>query len=393
MTFDPELATQAYMATLKGAARARSDAYFEGGYWLLLINLVVSLLISWLILRTGFARALRERVERWTARPFLQALVFMLPFSLVLWALNFPLDYYEGYWREHFYQMSTQTFGAWLGDNIKGLVISLFFVPPLVAALYAAMRRLQQRWWMAAAIVTPFLLMFFIVIAPVFLAPVFNKYTALSDPKVRDPILAMARANGVPAENVYQFDASRRTKRVSANVSGAFGTIRVSLNDNLLSRCPPEGVMAVMGHELGHYVLNHVIRHVVYLGVLFAAGFWFANWFFHSVLARWGAAWGVRGIGDIAGLPLLSAGLAIFMFLATPVRNTIIRVAEVESDYYGLNAARQPDAMADVFLMLSEYRKMHPGKWEEIIFFDHPSGYNRILACMRWKAEHLAELK
>ncbi|MBA4137600.1 MAG: peptidase M48 [Opitutus sp.] len=390
--FDPVAATEAYLAKMSPEARARSDAYFEGNYWLILINLIVSLLLSWLLLKTGFAAGLRARAERWASRTFVQTWLFVVLFSIVSWALNLPLDYYEGFWREHFYQMSTQTAGAWFGDKVKGLVISLLMVPLLVALLYAGIRRFQQRWWIVASMVTPFLLLFFIVLAPVFLAPVFNKYVPLADPKVRDPILSMARANGVPADNVYEFDASRRTKRVSANVSGAFNTIRVSLNDNLLTRCPPEGVMAVMGHELGHYVLNHVHRHVVYLSLLFALGFWFTNWFFHFALARWGAAWGVRGIGDIAGLPLVGMGLGIFLFLATPIRNTIIRVAEVEADYYGLNSARQPDAMADAFLLLGEYRKMHPGKWEEIVFFDHPSGYNRILACMRWKAEHLDEL-
>lgn len=390
--FDPVAATEAYLAKIPAEARARSDAYFEGGYWLLLVNLIVALVISWLLLQTGFTRGLRERTERWLRRPFAQTWLFLVIFALVSAVLNFPLDYYEGYWREHFYQMSNQTFGAWLRDRTVGLALSLVITPLLLTALYAGIRRYRQRWWIAASVVTPFVLFLFIMLAPVFISPLFNRYTPLEDPALRDPILAMARANGVPAEHVYQFDASRQTKRVSANVSGAFGTIRISLNDNLLNRCPPEGVMAVMGHELGHYVLNHIFRHIVYLSLVFAAGFWFANWFFHAVLARWGGGWGVRDIADPAGLPLLGAGLAVFMFLSTPVRNTITRVGEIEADYYGLNSARQPDAMADVFLLLSEYRKLKPGKWEEIIFFTHPSGYNRILACMRWKAEHLDEV-
>ena len=390
--FDPVAATEAYVARLSPEARARSDAYYEGGYWLLLVELGFTLLTSWLLLRTGLARRLRDRAEHWSRRPFAQGWLFMTVFCLLMAVLKLPLDFYEGYWREHAYRMSNQTLGSWAGDHLMGGLVSLVIVPPLLALLYAGIRRYQARWWIAASVATPFLLVFFIMLAPVFIAPLFNTYTTIDEATVRDPILSLARANGVPAEHVYQFDASRQTKRVSANVSGAFGTIRVSLNDNLLNRCPAEGVLAVMGHELGHYVLNHILRHVVYLGLLFAVGFWFANRFFHFVLARLGAGWGLRGIGDFAGLPLLSAALGVFVFFTTPVRNTIIRVAEVEADYYGLNAARQPDAMAEVFLMLSEYRKMQPGKWEEFMFFDHPAGYNRILAAMRWKAEQLGEL-
>jgi len=75
-----------------------------------------------------------------------------------------------------------------------------------------------------------------------------------------DQILAMARANGVPAHDVLVVDASRQTKRISANVAGLGSTMRVALNDNLLNQASPAQVRSVMGHELGHYVLNHIGR-------------------------------------------------------------------------------------------------------------------------------------
>jgi len=77
------------------------------------------------------------------------------------------------------------------------------------------------------------------------------------------------------------------------------------------------------------------------------------------------------------------------LFLATPVQNNISRITELEADYFGLNAAREPDAFASVTMKLSEYRKISPGYWEEIIFYDHPSGKTRIFNAMRWKAENL----
>jgi STE24 endopeptidase len=78
----------------------------------------------------------------------------------------------------------------------------------------------------------------------------------------------------------------------------------------------------------------------------------------------------------------------VFFFLATPVSNLIIRTAEVEADYYGLNASREPDGFAEAIFKLAEYRKLEPGALEEAIFYHHPSGYQRILTAMRWKAEH-----
>jgi Peptidase family M48 len=97
---------------------------------------------------------------------------------------------------------------------------------------------------------------------------------------------------------------------------------------------------------------------------------------------------GIRGITDVAVLPLAVIGLSVYLFLATPVTNTISRTMEFEADMYGLNAARQPDGEANVDMMLGEYRKLEPGPVEEFIFFDHPSGRTRITAAMRWKAEY-----
>jgi STE24 endopeptidase len=390
--FDPAAETARLLSMVPADQRARSDAYFEGGYWLLLWQLLVTFLIAGILYRTGVAVKLRDVAERVFKRRFLQALLFIAMLSVMLWLINLPWDFYTGFIREHEYGLSNQTVGSWFGDSLKGLLPTLLLACPAGALLYLGIRWSPRRWWLAAAVATPFFLMLQLLIAPVFIAPLFNTYRPLTDARVRDPILSMARANGVPVDNVYQFDASKQTTRISANVSGAFGTIRVSLNDNLLNRCSPAEVQAVMAHELGHYVLNHVYKLTIYLSLAIAAGLAFTHWFYGAVARRWGTGWGLHGIDDLAGLPLLLAGLGLFLLLATPVQNTIIRTTESEADIFGLNAARQPDGFATIALKLAEYRKLAPGKWEELVFFDHPSGHNRILMAMQWKAEHLAEL-
>ena len=80
---------------------------------------------------------------------------------------------------------------------------------------------------------------------------------------------------------------------------------------------------------------------------------------------------------------------AILFFVLTPVMNTQTRIQEKEADMFGLNASRQPDGFAQAAIHLGEYRKMRPGQLEEFIFFDHPSGYNRIHSAMGWKGENL----
>ena len=117
--------------------------------------------------------------------------------------------------------------------------------------------------------------------------------------------------------------------------------------------------------------------------------FWILRYAMERILARWGERWDVRATGDVAALPAIVLILAAISFLSTPINNSFTRGQEFEADLYGLNAARQPDGEAEVDLLLGEYRKMDPGPWEEMIFFDHPSGRTRIDAAMRWKAENL----
>jgi STE24 endopeptidase len=389
MGFDAKAATDAYLATMSVADRARSDAYFTGGYWLMLFDFAFGAFIMWLLLSRGWSARMRELAERAPRSPSLRVLYTWLMFLGAVSVLDFVPTVYAGYFREHQYGLSNQTFGAWLADHGKGLAVSALFGGLLVTALFAVVRRLPKTWWLWGAVVSLFFVVFALVIGPVFIAPLFNHYTPLKDEKIKQSILSMARANGIPVTEVYEVDESLQSKRVSANVMGFGGTERVSLNDNLIKRCTLPEIQAVMGHEMGHYVLHHVYKMLLFFAVVIVIAFGYLRWALGWTLRRWGARWGVRGVDDPAVLPLVALLMSTFLFVLTPLLNTEIRTQEYEADMYGLNAARQPDANARVDLMLAEYRKMDPSPLEEWLFYDHPSGRNRIYAAMRWKAEHL----
>ncbi|MGE5235732.1 MAG: M48 family metallopeptidase [Acidobacteriota bacterium] len=388
--FDPVAATNAYLASVPADKHARSDAYFEGGYWLQLWNFLIGAGIALLLLTQRWSARMRDLAERLTPWKPVQTFLYWVQYFVVVALISLPMTIYEGFIREHAYGLATQGFGGWLGDQAKGWALGLVFGGLLVAVLYGVIRRLPRTWWLWGSVVTVAFMALVMLIAPVFIMPLFNTYTRLTDPKLRGPILQMARANGIDATDVWVADASRQSTRVSANVSGFLGTERITLNDNLLKRCSLPEIEAVMGHEMGHYVMNHVYKGSLFFAVLIAIGFAFLRWAFEVVVKRKGDAWGIRGIGDVAGLPLLALLLSTFFFVLTPITNSYTRIAEAEADMYGLNAARQPDGFAEVSLKLGEYRKLAPGHLEEIVFFDHPSGRSRILMAMRWKAENLA---
>ena len=207
---------------------------------------------------------------------------------------------------------------------------------------------------------------------------------------MREPILALARANQIPVDKVFVVDASRQTTRVSANVAGFLGTTRIALNDNLLKQCTLPEIREVMGHEMGHYVLNHGVKLTIYAGIFFLVGLGLTQIRLRRRGPKMWRGLGGPGIGDPAGLPLLVLIFATYSFLITPFDNTAVRVTEAEADIFGLNTAREPDGFAKVALKLGTYRKLDPSPIEEFIFFDHPSGRARIRMAMDWKAAHLA---
>jgi len=335
-------------------------------------------------------RSFAESIMPWR---WLQTFFYVVMFIVVVSALTFPLSMYEGFTREHEYGMSNQTFDAWLNEYLIALGVSTVLFGIFLTALYAIIRRAPNTWWIWSTAVTMVFMTIQIMIAPVLISPLFNDYTPMPEGQLKEEILSMARASGVPADNVYVVDQSRQTKRISANVQGIFGTTRISLNDNLLERTTPAEVKSVMGHEIGHYVLGHVFELIVYFGLLIGVGFAFVHGGFHALHRAFGGSWGVRGIADPAGLPVALLLFSIYGLLATPVQNTIVRSNEAEADIYGLNAAREPDGFAKIALKLSEYRKISPTPLEEFIFFDHPSGRSRISMAMHWKAENMNEKK
>lgn len=388
--FDVEAATRAYLDTLQGPARAASDAYFEGGYWLILWGALVAILADWLLLHFRLSAAFRNLGERVSRRRWLVTWITALLYTIAGWLITLPWTIYTRFVREQQYDLMSQSFGAWFGEQAIGLALALILAPLVIVAIYAVIRRAPRAWWLWATGVVGVFILIAMVVAPVYIAPLFNTYTELEQGPLRDRIETVAAQYDIPAEHIYVFDQSKQHKRISANVSGFGPTIRISLNDNLLERTSEPEILAVMGHEMGHYKLGHVWWIVGIMLLIFGIGLFLVSRMAPWLIARYGERWGVRDVTDPASLPVLGILLSAFFLLATPATNSLIRINESEADKFGLDAAREPDGFAQVAMRLSEYRKIEPGPVEEFLFFDHPSGATRVRMAMEWKAEHAA---
>lgn len=386
--FDADKATQAYLDLLSPEQRKLSDQYFEGGYWLGLWEVLWTVAACVLLLITGISGRMNRLSLRLSRRRWISTPIYIAQFLIALFLLELPLSIYTDFLREHHYGLSEQAFGGWMRDQLVIAAANVVIFAIALTLIYAAVRRAGARWWIWATGLSFATLMIVQLITPVYILPLLNDYKPLPDGAVKEAVLSLARANQVPTSHVEWFDASKQTTRLSANVAGLLGTTRIALNDNLLNKSSLPEIKAVLGHEMGHYVLNHVWKEPILLILLIGLALALLAATMDAALARWGARLGLGERADPAGLPLAVALFSVILFVLTPIQNLIVRSYEAEADAFGLNAAREPYGWAMAAMRLSTYRKIKPGKLEEFLFYDHPSGYERVHAGMIWLKEN-----
>jgi STE24 endopeptidase len=386
--FDVEKATEAYLNLLSPEQRKLSDQYFEGGYWLQLWDLLWTVGACALLLMTGASERMSRWSQRISRRTWISTPLFIAQTLIALSLLELPWVIYSDYVREHSYGLSEQSFGGWLGDLFVVSIANVIIFGLALTLVYAAVRRAGSRWWIWATGLSWVTLLIVQLISPVYLLPLLNDYKPLPEGPVKQVVLSLARANQVPTAQVEWFDASKQTTRISANVAGLLNTTRIALNDNLLHKTSLPEIKAVLGHEMGHYVLNHPWKGSILLTLVIGLALALLHTAFDAALRRWGGRLRLTGRSDPKALPLAIALFSVIFLLLTPLQNGVIRGIESEADAFGLNAAREPYGWATSAMRLSAYRKINPGPFEEFLFYDHPSGYQRVRAAMIWLREN-----
>ena len=367
----------------------RMQSYSHGNYALYVVDFLWSSGLLALIVFSRFGGVLQGWASKWTRSSNLTVAAYAVLFGLVTFAARFPLSLYASYVREKRYGFANQTLAAWLGDRGKGLGVTLVLQTTVLVILYAAIRRWDRRWWMAGSILAVLFAILLIAIAPVFIAPLFNRFEPLPDASLRADILEMARREGIPAHDVYQVDASRQSAHTNAYVAGLLGTQRIVLYDTLLSRFTPREIRTVMGHEMGHYVLNHVWKTVAFLIPVIVAGLFVADRVSRRVIER-RPDLGIAALSEPSSLPLISLVLSVFLFVVRPAIATFSRAQEHQADLFGLAVTGDPEAAASAFLKfgrldLDEY---HVDPWIETLLYSHPSLASRIRTARDYARGH-----
>ncbi len=357
--------------------------------WLYFITTIYGFLVLYLMLWTRFGARLRDTAQRTSSFRFVQAVIVMSLFVLVLQLLQLPFDMYN----QHIslqYGLSVQHWSSWFADWGKGLGLALLLFSIIGWGLYAVLRRSPRRWWFYFWLATIPVVVFLIFIQPVLVDPLFNKFEPLTDhhADLVDQIERVVHRAGmdIPRDRMFEMKASEKTTQLNAYVTGFGSTKRVVVWDTTMEHLTIPQTLFVFGHEMGHYVLGHIPKEVTLFLLLFLFLYYLSYRLSNWLVDRYGERWGIRGLSDFASLPLLFLVLSVFMFLSTPVLNGISRHFEHQADQYGLEVIHGlvPDSgrtAAESFQILGERSLDYPSvsKFAEFWAWNHPTIRDRVI--------------
>ncbi len=378
-----------YLAEARASFTPENQAYQRIRVTLSLVSPLVAIGAGLLLLFTGVAQRFRDFAHARARGRWGRVLVFFTLYSVTLFVLLLPLAWYEDFALEHRFGLSTEPFAHWGVDQLKALLFQIVVVGvlPLLALAWRAVESSPRRWWLWWALGTLPVLTASVLLQPLVFDPLFNKFTPLHDTTLRRDILALGARADVPARDVYEVDMSARTRKINAYVSGFGASQRIVLWDTALRSMSHDEILFVMGHEMGHYVLHHIWKGLALQSLGAFAAFGLCAWLVRTLLAAFGARWGVREPGDLAAMPLLFAMLSLVGWLGQPITNAVSRGIEHESDVYALELTHDNDAGARSFLKLAQGNRSNPepAAWVRLMLYSHPPLGERIRFALAYK--------
>jgi len=278
--------------------------------------------------------------------------------------------------------LSTQGWGGWIVDILKSTAIEALLVGAAATMALALVRRWGRRWWIPGSALVVSLAVVFVWLAPVVLAPLFNRYTDLPSGRTRDDLIELAERNGVDVDRVLVVDASRRTNSVNAYVTGLGQTKRIVLYDTLLREYTPAQIRLVVAHELGHEKQKDVLRGLAWLALFTPLALYAAM----LLAERWSRRAGAKP-GELGSLPALALALAVMSVAGMIVSNQLSRDIEARADQFALEATMQPQRAIGLErrLTLSNLSQPRPPSLLHALLGTHPTPAQRIGSALAYE--------
>ena len=363
--------------------QAKEYARIRRRLWL--VDTIFSAVYALLWMFLGWAGALRDWLMTSTQNQWLLVALFVAVFGGIYSIINLPLGYYSGFVLPHRFGQSNQTLKDWVIDQLKGLAVGAPLGLLLLELLYLALRVTGVLWWLWAAIGMLIFTVLLSNLAPILIAPLFNKYVPLGDEhkELADRLLDLARRANTKVRGVFKYDMSKRTKAANAALTGVGNTRRIVIGDTLIDEFSTDEIETVLAHELGHHV-HHDIPVLITLSTLSTT----LSLFLASLALNWAIRYfGFTGPADVAAFPALGLIFGAYGLVTMPFENAVSRWRESMADDYALQATGKREAFASAFTRLANQNlgEVDPEKWVVFMFYSHPPLGERIAKANHWK--------
>jgi Zn-dependent protease with chaperone function len=354
-----------------------------------IIALVWSLVLLGGLMTTGLSVSLRNTAESIASRlasarwePALTVVAYVLFLSILNEIGSIPLGFYSGFALERQYGLSNETFGSWLRDHAVAFGVGLVLAWGGVGIIYLLIRMSPDRWWLAAGAAFALLIIGITNLAPVVLLPLFYTVKPLDRESLCARLMALAGRAGARVLGAYEWGLADKTKKANAALTGIGGTRRILISDTMLAEYSDEEIEVVLAHELAHHVHNDIWKAIMFESVLILVGFFLAS----RALAALAGFLGLRGVSDIAGLPLLLLAAGAVSFVMMPVAQAMSRAHERRADRFALALTNNPSAFVSAMRRLGAQNlaEEHPSKLVQWLFYSHPPLRERIAAAQEF---------
>ena len=312
--------------------------YYRGGNWLWVLNQFWAILLPGALAFSGASAWLRSLARRLGRGWFLTIGFYTVMYLTIVFLIELPLAFLEGFVRQHAYGLSNQSLARWLGNSFKSLGVDLVVGFALTWVPYLLLARSPRRWWLYTAILTVPFLFAVVLVKPIWIDPLFNKFGPMHDKALERSILSLAKRAGIEGSRVFEVDKSADTKAVNAYVTGVFNTKRIVLWDTLIAKLHEPELLVVMAHEMGHYVLGHVVRSILLSPLVTLAGLFLVDRLGQKLIARFSDRLGFDRLSDVASMPLLLMLIEVATLLLSPVALAYSRYQEHEADRFALDS-------------------------------------------------------
>jgi STE24 endopeptidase len=331
---------------------------------------------------TGWHVTLRDLAER--LAPFAPIVAYVFLLTLISEGLGLPLSFYSGFLIERRYGLSNERFSAWLLDQAKSFGIGLLLGGAAASLLYWLIRLDPERWWLAAGIVFALLIVALTNLAPVLLLPLFYSVKPLDREALKARLLSLADRAGARVFGAYEWGLAEKTRKANAALAGLGATRRILVSDTMLAEYSDDEIEVVLAHELAHHVHGDIWKGIVLESGLVIAGFYVAA----RVLSAFAPAAGLRGVADVAGLPLLLLAAGAVSLVMVPVAHALSRTYERNADRFALELTRNPSAFISAMRRLGAQNlaEEDPSRAVQWLFYSHPPMRERIAAAQAFRA-------